>query len=229
MALTPVGAEFPAGISVGANEIRSADDAIFALQVMQTTPGIRGEVQIIPCDAGGVKDPFAGGELTLLMEDIRESGYANSSALTIRGTRNGTTGAGVAWTVRSLSAGTATQYPIEFDATNGVVQFKLTTDAKAWFYRQVQFEGHGDLPILRLGPSSQPAIDFEDNDAGGCTYRLRSTGGNFSIYNTTNGNVPLILDPNGRPFFNNMATLPASGNTANVRVDPTTGELFRLV
>lgn len=229
MALAPVGANFPTGISVGANEIRSADDAIFALQIMQTTPGIRGEVQIIPCDTGGAKDPFAGGELTLLMEDIRVTGAANSSALTVRGTRNGTTGEGVAWTVRSLSAGTAMQYPIEFDATDGVVQFKLLTDGKAWFYRQVQFEGHDDLPILRLGPQSQPAIDFEDSDSGGCTYRLRSGGGNFSIYNTTNGNVPFILDPSGRPFFNNMNTLPASGNTANVRVDPTTGQLFRLV
>jgi hypothetical protein len=218
---------FPDGLIISGNNQIDAEEAIGALRVFQLVPGIRAEVQIIPNDGtdGTQKDPFAGGELTIMMQDTRVVGYDNASALTLRATRNDTTGDGVAFTMRSLASGTAPQYPIEFDATNGTVQFKLTTDAKAWFYRQVQFEGHGDLPIVRLGPTSQPAIDFEDNtDANSCTYRIRSIGGSFSIYNTTTGQVPIEVNRDGRPIFRNAAAVNAA---PNARIDPTTGELQR--
>jgi hypothetical protein len=226
----PAPTDFPYGLTVNGTSLLDASAAIGALRVFQQVPGIRSEIQVVPNDGtnGTQRDPFAGGEFTLLMQDVRVTGYENASALTIRATRNGTTGDGVAFTMRSLSSGNATQYPIEFDATDGTVQFKLLPDATAWFYRQVQFVGHDDLPIIRLGPSSQPAIDFEDSDSGKI-WRLRVALGTVSFYNTTDGIVPLQISATGAIYALNLAALSISGgnHTPNLWRDPSDGQIYR--
>jgi hypothetical protein len=226
----PTPTDFPNGLTVNETNLLDASAGIGALRVFQQVAGIRSEVQVIPNDGpdGTHRDPFAGGEFTVLMQDVRVTGYDNASALTIRSTRDGTTGEGVAFTMRSLSSGAAPQYPIEFDATDGTVQFKLFPDAKAWFYRQVQFVGHDDLPILRLGPSSQPAIDFEDSD-GGKIWRLRVALGTVSFYNTTDGIVPFQISATGAIYALNLAALAVSGgnHTPNLWRDPADGQIYR--
>jgi hypothetical protein len=226
----PTPPNFADGLTVSGTCLLDASAAIGALRLFQVIPGIRGELQVIPNDGtnGTQRDPFAGGEVTILMQDVRTTGYDNASALTIRSTRNGTTGDGVAFTIRSLSSGTAPQYPIEFDATDGTVQFRLLPDAKAWFYRQVQFEGYGDLPILRLGPSSQPAIDFEDTDSGK-TWRLRVALGTVSFYNTTDAIVPFQISSSGAIYALNLAAQAISGgnHTPNLWRDPVDGQIYR--
>lgn len=187
-----------------AGEIAGVPNIGTAVTLRPTSPGYRGELQIMPNDDGALDD-FAGGEVTILMKDPVVSGYANSSAFTMRGTRDGD-GNGLAWTFRGIQNGTDEKYPIEFDAVDGVVQTRFNTDGSAWFLRQIQIsgagddydaEGYGDVPSLRLGPQDQPAIDFEDSGTSGKTYRLRSIGGEFTIVDIAAGNNPLRIKTTG--------------------------------
>lgn len=156
-----------------------------ALTARPTAPGHRGEIQVLPNDAGGVRDQFAGGELTIASDDPYEYGAGNFAAATIRYTRM--SGITRSITFASLpNPTTSAVYPIEFDSSGGTLCMSLNTNATSWFFRSTTFGGTGgdDVPLIRLGPADQPAMDLTNKDDL-TTYRIRSIANGFSLVRFT--------------------------------------------
>ncbi|RYG90105.1 MAG: hypothetical protein EON59_00560 [Alphaproteobacteria bacterium] len=174
-----IGSDGPVLVA-GENVLDAAGGTGSALTVRPSSPGNRGEIQVIPNDDGAV-DQSAGGEVTILERDTEVYGYTDTAAATFRFTRSA--GVTVSVTFASLPNATTGQvFPLFFDASGGTIGLSLNTNGTASFYRSVTFGGSGadDVPLARLGPADQPALDYSDTTSS-ITYRQRVTPTAFEL------------------------------------------------
>lgn len=155
------------------------------LVLRPTTSNMRGELVLCPNGTD-----FAMGELTILNTD--RTLYPDSLEwMAIYGANN-------TFRMQVNHGGKGIQRDLDIDVMGGwPTVFFRSADGSVEMKHKVTIGEGFNSPMLFLGPSLLPSVDFVGSEASGATYRLRENAGAFDFVNITTDAIPLKLDNTG--------------------------------